>query len=120
MRRQSGMSFTSMAVLLVVVVIVVKTAMTLVPMFWDNRILTTILNSMAESRDINADMTKKQFEAVLNRHLNMNDLELPLNGLEISKHNGTLTLDWSYEARRNWIGPVDMAVRFNQHKEFTK
>ena len=59
MRRQSGMSFTSMAIPLVVVVIVVKTAMTLVLMFWDNRILITLLISMAESRDINSDMTKK-------------------------------------------------------------
>lgn len=120
MRRQSGMSFTSVAVLIVVILLVVKTAITLIPMFWDNRMLTTVLNSMQQSREVNSETSVKQFKTLLEKRLDMNGLRLSYDDMEIRKTSQGLMLNWSYEARRNWLGNIDMVARFHQQKDFTK
>ncbi|MAS24369.1 MAG: hypothetical protein CMI08_13575 [Oceanospirillaceae bacterium] len=119
MRRQNGMSLSSILALLLIAVVAAKTAYTLIPMYWDNKLLTTVLDGMKESGDISATTSPKAVKDILSQRMNMNNIRIAFDELSIKKgRSGRLELDWPYERRDTWFGNVDLVVGFHQHIEF--
>ncbi|MCD8530347.1 MAG: DUF4845 domain-containing protein [Saccharospirillaceae bacterium] len=120
MRRQRGMSFVSAMVVVFIAVIFVKAAITLVPMYWQNQMLTTIINKMYESGEIKSDTRPNQLKKLLEERLSKNDIQMAFDELTIHVGNRGLILDWPYEQRGTLFGNIDLVVRFQQHKDFTQ
>ncbi len=120
MRRQRGMSFVSVLVVVFIAIIFVKAAITLVPMYWQNQMLTTIIDKMHESGDIKSDTRPNQLKKLLEERLSQNDLRMAFDDLTIHTSSRGLTLDWPYEQRGTLFGDIDLIVRFHQQKDFTQ
>jgi len=120
MRRQRGMSFISVLVVVFIAIVFVKAAITLVPMYWQNQMLTTIINTMYESGDVKSDTRPNQLKKLLEERLSKNDIRMAFDDLNIHTSNRGLTLDWPYEQRGTLFGNIDLVVRFYQQTDFTQ
>ena len=120
MRRQRGMSFISVLVVLFVGILLIKGAITLIPMYWDNKLIGTILDGIPTDREYRTDIRPKDFKRLLENRLQENHIKASLDKLEIRQGNQGLILDWTYEARATYLGNIDMVVRFQQQKDFTQ
>jgi len=119
MRRQSGMSFSSVVALLALIALLLKAAIAIVPMYWDNKMLTTVLDTMAESGEVTIDSKPNKVKKLLEQRMQRNGLKMDYEQLKIEPRKHALVLDWPYEVRGTWLGNIDLVVRFQQHKEFT-
>lgn len=120
MKKQAGMTIPSMLVLAVVGIILVKAGMAIVPMYWDDRMLGTVLNRMQQTPD-ERQTNPKALLKLIEERLSSNNLKIPTDTAKITTTaGGGLALDWEYERRDNWLGSVDIVVRFKQTKEFNK
>jgi hypothetical protein len=120
MRRQRGLSIVSILVVLFVGILLVKGAITLVPMYWDNKLIGTILDGLTKDREYRTDMRPKDFKRLLETRLQDNNIKASLDELKIRKGDQGFTLDWTYEARDTYLGNIDMVVRFQVQKDFTQ
>ncbi|WP_430459609.1 DUF4845 domain-containing protein [Thalassolituus sp. LLYu03] len=118
MRYQKGMSFSSVAALVALAAVLLKAAFTLVPMYWDNKMVSTILDTMVENGEIKDDTKPGQLKKLIEHRLSSNNLNISVAELKITEEKRGLTIDWPYEVRGTWIGEIDLVVRFHQHKEF--
>jgi hypothetical protein len=119
MRRQSGMSFSSVVALVALIALLIKAAIAIVPMYWDNKMLTTVLDTMAESGEVTIDSKPNKVKQLLEQRMLRNGLRMNFEQLTIQPHKHALVLDWPYEVRGTWLANIDLVVRFHQHKEFT-
>ncbi len=120
MRRQRGLSIVSILVVLFVGILLVKGAITLIPMYWDNKLIGTILDSVPKDREFSPDMRQKDFKLLLNKRLQDNNIKASLDDLKIRKGDQGFTLDWTYEARDTYLRNIDMVVRFQVQKDFSQ
>ena len=118
MRNQKGMTFASMAAVLALIALLGKAAFTLVPMYWDDKMIGTIMNKMQESGEVRETTKPSELKRLIQQRLYSNDLTIDLSQLKISEEKRGLVVDWPYEARGTWIGEIDLVVRFHQYKEF--
>lgn len=119
MRNQKGMSFASVMLMIAVGALLLKGAFTLIPMYWQNQMVSTILDSMDESGEVKELSVTRVRNLVLER-LVINDLKLDTKELTITEQKGGFHIEWPYEIRGTLLGNIDMVVRFHQSKEFTK
>lgn len=118
MRNQKGMSLSSTAAVLALIALLGKAAFTLVPMYWDNKMITTVLNKMDEAGEVRETTKPGQLRKLLEERLRSNNMRIDLSQLKITEDKRGLVVDWPYEARGTWIGEIDLVVRFHQYKEF--
>lgn len=119
MKKQQGMTIPSLLVVGLIGILLVKAAFAVVPMYWDDRMLTTVLNKLAESRD-ERTQSPQALKKVIGERLSSNHLAIPMDKLDIGQTDGRLVMKWDYERRANWIGNIDVVARFHQQKEFKK
>lgn len=119
MRNQKGMSFASVMLIVAVGALLLKAAFTLIPMYWQNQMVKTILETMEESGEVK-DLSVPRVKKLLEERLQRNDLKLDTKELTITEQKGGLRVEWPYEIRGTLLGNIDLVVRFHQNKEFTK
>lgn len=117
MKKQAGLTLPSTVVALLLAGLLIKAALALVPLFWDDRMLSTVLDKMEQNeqyRNLGALDLADAVVALVQR----NQLNIPTDNLAIRSLAGdTLELNWEYERRATWIGNIDFAVKFQHHKE---
>ncbi|MAD44187.1 MAG: hypothetical protein CMI02_19155 [Oceanospirillaceae bacterium] len=118
MHRQKGMSFTSVISLIALLVVLIKTGYELVPMYLDDQVLNGVLERMKDSGEVTHESSPRHVKSMLEKRLDMNNIQLAYDELSIKKNGNSLVLDWPYEKRSNWFGNVDLVVSFHQHVEF--
>jgi len=119
MRNQKGMSFASVMLMVAVGALLLKGAFTLIPMYWQNQMVSTIFETMEESGEAK-DLSIGKMKKLLEERLQRNDLKLDTKTLTITEQKGVFNVEWPYEIRGTVRGNLDMVVRFHQSKEFTK
>src|SRR5690554_2702282 len=118
MRKQSGMTIPSMLIVGLISLLLIKAAFAVVPMYGDDRMLTTMLNKMQSSPAAKDSSSAKQLLKTIEERLSSNNLSIPTDNAIIRAEKAGLTLDWHYERRSNWISNIDIVVRFHQQAEF--
>ncbi len=118
MRKQAGMTIPSMLVVGLVLLLLIKAAFAVVPMYWDNRMLTTVLSKMHAGTATQDIKSSKQLMHTLEERLSSNNLNIPTDTAIIRVEKTGLSLDWQYERRANWISNIDIVVSFHQQVEF--
>lgn len=116
MRQQAGMTLLSNVIVLAFAGLLIKAAFSLVPLFWEDRLLDTVLKKIDETeqyRNLNAS----EYEHLLAEMLQRNHLAIPIDALHVRPVAGGLELEWNYERRAKWIANIDFSVQFKHHKE---
>lgn len=118
MRKQAGMTIPSMLVVGLISLLLIKAAMAVVPMYWDDRMLSTVLNKMQASTEIKTNNSPKQLMKIIDDRLSSNNLAIPTGSAIIKTEKTGLTLEWQYERRANWVSNIDIVVSFHHRVEF--
>lgn len=117
---QRGAGLVGMLLLVLVGIIVVRTAINVIPMYWQDYRIGNALTQWQESGSVSVAERPQDIEAHVQRILSSNDLQAPLEGLRITRSNRQLTLDWPYEKRTSLVGNIDLVVRFHHNVEFSQ
>lgn len=98
--------------------LIIKAGIALVPVYWDDRMLNTVLKKTQETPEYSG-LNAKELVSLVEGLLQRNNLEIPTDDLEVKLNSSqTLELNWPYERRANWIGNIDLVVKFQHQKEF--
>lgn len=120
MRQQRGMSMISLLTVLVGVGLLLKAGLSLMPMYWEHQMITTILDNMYGAPEVRAETRPSALKRIIEERLAENDILMDLSGLTLRSQQRGIELEWEYELRRNWLGNVDLVVSFSQYKDFSQ
>lgn len=120
LRAQRGAGLVGMLLLVLVGIIVVRTAINVIPMYWQDYRIGKALNQWQESGSVGATERPQDIEAHLQRILTTNDLQAPMDDLRVTRSNRQLTIDWPYEKRTGLVGNIDLVVRFRHNVELSQ
>lgn len=118
MRKQAGMTIPSMLLVGLICLLLLKAAMAIVPMYWDDRMLSTVLNKMQGTTEIASNNSPKQLKKMIEERLSNNNLDISTDSAVIKVEKTGLTLDWQYERRSNWVSNIDIVVSFHHQADF--
>ncbi|WP_369857432.1 DUF4845 domain-containing protein [Candidatus Thalassolituus haligoni] len=118
MKKQSGLSFYAVMVILLIVGVVAKAGIAIVPMYWDNRMLQQVLETMHKSKTVTGTSSVKDLHGVLAARIRSNSLNISLDGLVATRSKGVLTMDWNYEVKEHFMGNLYVVGQFSHHEEF--
>ncbi len=118
LKKQPGVSGVTMMIMAFLGFLLIKAAIALVPMYFDNQMLKTALDSMDKSLELQENPSVDLLQEMVVKSLKHNNLAIPTEGLDIQKVDGKLTLNWSYERRDTWMGSVDVVASFHVQKEY--
>ncbi len=118
LKKQQGVSGVTMMIMAFLGFLLIKAAIALVPMYFDNQMLKTALDSMDKSLELQENPSVDLLQEMVVKSLKHNNLAIPTEGLDIQKVDGKLTLNWSYERRDTWMGSVDVVASFHVQKEY--
>jgi hypothetical protein len=114
--KQTGVSFISILVFLVLLGFSLNFVVRILGMHWDDRLLVTILDDLPDV--INRDSSVKDVRKLLNNRLDINRLRIPTNELVITKYKDEIKLIWNYERRDHVMSNVDIALTFNHEYSY--
>ncbi|MFT7411402.1 MAG: hypothetical protein ACI9EX_002013 [Oleispira sp.] len=114
--KQTGVSFISILVFLVLLGFSLNFVVRILGMHWDDRLLVTILDDLPDV--INRDSSVKDVRKLLNSRLDINRLRIPTNELVITKYKDEIKLIWNYERRDHVMSNVDIALTFNHEYSY--
>jgi Flp pilus assembly protein TadG len=120
LKNQQGVSGVTMMIMAFLGFLLIKAAISLVPMYFDNQMLKTALDSMDKSLELQENPRVDLLQELVVKSLKHNNLAISTEGLDIQKVDGKLILNWNYERRDTWMGSVDVVASFHLHKEYNK
>lgn len=118
MHKQKGMTIPSMLVVGLISLLLIKAAFAVVPMYWDDKMLSTVLNKMQSSPASQSINSPKQLKGLIEDRLSSNNLNISTDTAIIQPGKTGLVLDWKYERRANWIANIDIVMSFHHQAEF--
>ncbi len=113
MQQQRGMSMVSVLIILVGVALLLKAAFGLFSMYWDHKMISTVLDERTEVRPA-------QLKRIIQERMDSNNIDVDMSGLTFRPAQNGVQMDWQYEMRRTWLGNVDLVVTFTQNQEFSQ
>ena len=120
MQKQRGMSMVSVLAILVGVALLLKAAFGLFSIYWDHKMISTVLEKMHSNPDERSEVRPAQLKRIIQERLDSNNIDVDMSGLTFRPAQNGVQLDWQYEMRRTWLGNVELVVTFNQNQEFSK
>lgn len=118
-KKQSGMAFHNVLMIVLIVGVLIKAGMALVPMFWGDMLLNKVFENMHSDPRISEKTSPKEFKRILEDRMRQNDISsIPLDGLLFSKGPGVLRVELSYQLANAFIGPVSFAANFSHSEEY--
>src|SRR5690554_4987891 len=118
MHNQKGMTIPSMLVVGLISLLLIKAAFAVVPMYWDDKMLSTVLNKMQSSPASQSINSPKQLKGLIEDRLSSNNLNISAKSGIIQPVKDRLVLDWKYESRGNWNTNNDIVRSFHHQAEF--
>jgi hypothetical protein len=118
MKKQAGMSFSVMLLVMLVGGVLIKAALALGPMYWDDMLLKKIFENLHETSRIDEKTNPKEFKRILEERMDANNVDIPLDGLMFSKGPGVLRMDLEYQVSNPFFGGVEFTARFSHHEEY--
>lgn len=118
MKKQAGISFVTVLLVLTLVGVFAKAGIALAPMYWDDKLLTKILENVHESGEVNSRTRQKELKQIIAVRMHSNRLTLPTDDMVVKRVQGGLLLQWKYEVRNNFMGNIDLVGRFYHEEEF--
>ncbi len=120
MNKQRGLSMPSILVIVLVVIVAARVGIALFPMYFDDRMLQQVLETIEKNGDIEGKSTNREIRNLLEERLRFNNLNIPMETLEIDRARDTITLRWPYERRDNVMSNIDLVTRFQHEVVFER
>lgn len=119
MSRQRGLTFYQSLIALLLVVFFALVAIKLVPVYVDNYTIRTAMANVASEIEMDG-LTPGKVRAALNKHLNVNMIDVNAEDIEISEVEGGLAIDINYEVRVPLFYNLDVVASFENHEEIQR
>lgn len=117
MRKQSGITVPSALIIAILGILFIKAVISLVPVYWDDRMITTVLGQLKDSPEFKKNSVNDMYREV-ERLLSRNNLKVSTENLEIILlDSNSVTIEWEYERRIGWVGNIDFVVTFKHQEE---
>ncbi|UTW47248.1 DUF4845 domain-containing protein [Bacterioplanoides sp. SCSIO 12839] len=119
-KKQSGMSMLPLLMMILVAVMLIRVATSVVPMYFDDKIVAQVLTNVEESGVITKKMPVRKIREELNERLTRNRVSISLDDLVVKRGRDSSTLTLTYEQRGGFFANIELVGRFQHQKELTK
>lgn len=119
-KKQSGMSMLPLLMMILVAVMLIRVATSVVPMYFDDKIVAQVLTNVEESGAITKKMPVRKIREALKERLNRNRVSISLDDLVVKRGRDSSTLTLTYEQRGGFFSNIELVGRFQHQKELTK
>lgn len=113
-RRQSGMTYMGMLILLAVIAFFAVVVIKVVPLYLANFKVKSVLNSMKDERDI-ATMPSAEIEKRIMSRLDINDVDIKRDDLKIVRSPNKTVITLNYDARVHLFANIDVVASFRDN-----
>jgi len=123
LKYQAGFSAGGIILALVLFTVVVKVAYAVAPAYYDNRLVVSALEELAEKQRANLkDIRKSDVTSHLSKFYQLNNVRNPviLKALEVDKRKERTIIKVDYEVRSNFAGNLDFVLTFQNHLDSSK
>lgn len=119
-KKQSGMSMLPLLMMILVAVMLIRVATSVVPMYFDDKIVAQVLTNVEESGVITKKMPVRKIREELKERLTRNRVSISLDDLVVKRGRDSSTLTLTYEQRGGFFANIELVGRFQHQKELTK
>ena len=120
MKKQSGIAALPVLLSLFGVILIIKVAVAVVPMYVQDSVVSQVLDTLQESGEVTRRTRSRQLRELLERRLENSQAEIPMEGLEIRRTRNGIVLLWEYEKRAGLFANIDLVGRFQHQKDFNQ
>jgi len=117
-RRQRGMSYPQLAMLLLIGGAIVYTGIRLVPIYMESYSVDTSLQGAREAAQSDPEVpTPGRLRTLVQRRLSVNEAHELTKDLEVYEERNALVMEIAYERRVPWFANIDLVVSFEKRAE---
>ncbi|WP_420591606.1 DUF4845 domain-containing protein [Bacterioplanoides sp.] len=118
--KQSGMAALPVLLAVFGLILILKVAFAVVPMYMQDGVVTQVLDTLQSSGEVTSRTRSKQLRVLLERRLENSQADIPLDGLEIRRTRNGIVLFLAYEKRGSLFANIDLVGRFQHQKDFSQ
>ena len=119
-KKQLGLSMPGILALMVLAIMILRAAISLIPMHWDDVMVGSILDSVQESKAITAKTSTSDAKRVLEKRFQSNNLDISTDKLELDRSEHRLVLTYTYDRRDDFFSNIDFVLTFTHRKDYTQ
>ena len=112
MKKQTGASLIAVMMGLVVGVMVLVFSLKAIPFYIDNYLLAAMLEKLPEQ--VKEKTSPKELRAIIDKQMDINDLNIPVEQLEIKRYGKSIDVIWPYERKVHFMSNIDLLFTFKQ------
>jgi hypothetical protein len=121
-KQQTGMSFISLLVLLMMVGFLALLALRIGPLYLEHYTITSLIQKLKQEPTI-GQRTAQEVRTTIEKQLYVNDVhrfekDEYRDSIKVSRETGVLKVAIAYEAREHIMANVDVIVSFSDEAEF--
>ena len=120
MRKQAGGAMLPVLLALFGFIMIVRTAISVIPMYMQDSVVEQVLETLATSGEVSRKTSAKELRAIIERRLMHSQVKIPMEGLEIRRTRSGIQLFWDYEKRGGFFGNIELVGRFQHQKDFSQ
>lgn len=115
-KSQWGASYLGVFLGIIVFALVLKAAVAVAPVYWDDRIINNQIDALMRESPRNIAVDK--FVTQMNQRLDMNSVrDVRFNEIAKVTNKGGLRVSKQYEVRRPFLFNIDLAIKFEKNFE---
>jgi len=120
--KQRGLGMLQWALVIAVVGFFMLFAFKVVPMYAENRYVTSALTSLVEPGGKLEEMTNQEIMKKMGNFYMINNVrsEGPAKNIKIDRTNNRVLVTVDYETRTNFVANIDVVVSFKNHLDSTR
>ena len=119
-RKQSGIAALPVLLAIFALILIIKVAIAVVPMYMQDSVVAQVLNTLQSSGEVTKRTRSKQLRELLERRLENSQVDVPMEGLEIRRTRNGIVLFWQYEERADFFANIALIGRFQHQKDFSQ
>jgi hypothetical protein len=119
-KKQLGLSMPGVLALMVLAIMILRAAISLIPMYWDDVMVGSILDTIQETKAISSKTSTSDAKRLLEKRFQSNNLPISTDQLEIDRSERRLVLTFTYERRDDFLSNIDFVLTFTHRKDFTQ
>ncbi|APV34785.1 DUF4845 domain-containing protein [Acinetobacter soli] len=115
-KSQWGASYLGVFLGIIVFALVLKAAVAVAPVYWDDRIINNQIDALMRESPRNIAVDK--FVTQMNQRLDMNSVrDVRFNEIAKVTNKGGLRVSKQYEVRRPFLFNIDLVIKFEKNFE---
>lgn len=118
MKKQSGVSFVTVLLIVTLIGIFAKAGIAIIPMYWEDKLLGKIFENVHDSGEVDSKTRQRELKGIIEARMRSNQMNIPTDNMVVTRIQGGLLLKWDYEVRSGFFANIDLVGRFHHEEEF--